>query len=363
MNRLAVTLIFILSVICLNHTVSGLANELPSVKKQSGADEVKTSPVATEAIKKSREKTGHVKEITLFALSKDGRLAVTGDEEENNFIWDMKTGALVRKIGRPENVRIRVVAAAFSPNSSQLLWARDFKIMPVLWDVESGRRLAVLSSREQGHSANIVSLSFSDDGRYIATGDSQGTVVIWNRAGRSVVRRIRAHSGEARHLFFIPGSDELASAGTDGAVRLWGISGTEPLATLLEPSKDSVTALTGSADGQFLYAALDDMTVKGWTVPLRSIRSTLVFDNRLINSIALSPDGDFMALAEENASVMIWSTRESRIAWKNELDSSATKVVFSPDGKRLYSSGGDNWIREWDVASGQLVKKIGGVRE
>ena len=227
----------------------------------------------------------------------------------------------------------------------------------------SGRRVGVLSSKEKGHSANIVSTAFSADGRYIATGDTQGTVVVWNRADRSVVRRIRAHSGEARYLMFIPGRSELVTAGSDGAVRLWGISGAEALATLLEPSEYAVTALTGSADGQLIYAAREDMTIKGWTIPSRSLRSTLDFGNRQINSIALSPDGDFMALAEEDESVMLWNIRESRIAWKNGLDRSATQVLFSPDGKRLFSSGGDNWIREWSVASGQLVKKFGGVSE
>ena len=70
-----------------------------------------------------------------------------------------------------------------------------------------------------------------------------------------------------------------------------------------------------------------------------------------------------MALAEEEESVLLWNIRESRIAWKNELDCSATLVLFSSDGKRLLTSGGDNWIREWDVASGQLVKRFGGVSE
>lgn len=363
MNRLILTLIFLLTLICLYHPLSVPATELASAKGFSSADGGTSTPDTSAVTKRNAKKNGHHKEISLFAVSKDGRLAVTADEDENNFIWDMKSGAMIREIGVPEAVRIRVVSATFSPDSSQLLWARNFKIMPVLWDVESGRRIGVLSSKEKGHTANIVSMAFSADGRYIATGDTQGTVVVWNRADRSVVRRIRAHTGETRHLIFIPGKNELATAGSDGAVRLWGISGTGTLATLQEPSAYAVTALTGSADGQLIFAALEDMTIKGWTVSSRSLRSTLDFDNRLINSIAVSPDGDFMALAEEDESVTLWNIRENRIAWKNELDRSATQVLFSPDGKRLFSSGGDNWVREWNVASGQLVKRFGGVSE
>lgn len=343
------------------HFVPASASAAPPATNNSPVTGDETPPEASTAtVSKKKQQTGHLKEIALFVLSRDGRIAVTADEDEINFLWDMKSGTLLRQIGKPEGARLRVVTAAFSPDSSQLLWARLGKTTPVLWDVESGRRVGVLSSREKGHSSNIISMTFSSDGRYIATGDAEGTIVVWNRADRSVLRRIRAHSGEVRFLMFVPGKNELASAGGDGAVRLWGVYGTELLATLLEPSEGVVTALTASVDGNFLYAALDDMTVKGWTVSLRRLRGTLAFDNRLINSIAVSPDGDYMAITEENESILLWSIHDSRVAWKRDLDKSATQVLFSTDGKRVFTSGGDNWVREWDVASGNLLRKTGG---
>ncbi|MDD2856846.1 MAG: hypothetical protein PHU01_15105 [Desulfuromonadaceae bacterium] len=236
--------------------------------------------------------------------------------------------------------------------------------MPVLWDVESGRRLAVFSSRANGHNAPVIAVKFSKDGRYVATGDKEGFVVVWNRTARTVVSSFKAHSGEAMFIFFIPESNELVTAGSDGAVRLWDPTSTsEPLATLLEPSDDSVTALTGSVNGEYIYAALDNMTVKGWTVSSRSLRSTQHFNDRQINSIALSPDGDFMAIAEENESILMWSVRESKVAWEAQLDKSAIQLFFSSDGKQLFSSGGDRWIRKWDSASGRLLKKFGGASE
>ena len=359
MNRLSFLLILMLSVIC-HYVPASAASDPPATKNSPAAGDTATPEASTATVIKKKKQTGHLKEIALFVLSKDGRIAVTADEDEINFLWDMKSGTLLRQIGKPEAVRLRVVTAAFSPDSSQLLWARLGKTTPVLWDVESGRRVGVLSSKDNGHTSNIISMSFSSDGRYIATGDAEGTVVVWNRADRSVMRRIRAHSGEVRFLKFVPGKNELASAGSDGAVRLWGVYGTELLATLLEPSERTVTALTTSVDGHFLYAALDDMTVKGWTVSLRRLRGTLAFDNRLINSIAVSPDGDYMAVTEENESILLWSIHDSRVAWKRDLDKSATQVLFSTDGKRVLTSGGDKWVREWDVASGNLLRKTGG---
>lgn len=364
MSLLSITSIFLFSFFCLYLPQAGLANELLPTSQISAADNGKNRSKHLSETSNKHNYVGHLKEILLFAVSQDGRICVTGDADENNFIWDLKSGELIKKIGKPDKVRIRVVAAAYSPESTQLLWARDFKIMPVLWDVESGRRLAVFSSKDNGHTAPVIAVTFSPDGRYVATGDRDGTVVIWNRAVRTVVRRFKAHSGEARFLVFIPDRNELATAGSDGAVRLWSVSsGSTPPITLLERSHGAVTALARSADGLNIYAALDDMTVKGWAISTRSIRTTLNFNNRQINSIALSPDGDFMAVAEEDESVLLWNIRESKIEWEKRLDSSATKVVFSPNGKHLYTSGGDSWIRDWDVATGLQLKKFGGVKD
>lgn len=306
---------------------------------------------------------GHQKEISVFAVSRDGRYALTGDADENNLLWDLKTGTLLRGIGKPDPMPLRVVAAGFSPDSSTLLWARFRKHMPVLWDVKSGKRLGVLASKENGHKAEIVSLAFSDDGRYAATGDMQGVLVIWKMKDRSVVRRIKAHAGEVSQLVFIHGSDELASAGMDGAIRLWSIERAEPLATLVNPSDEIVSALTVSENGSVMYAAFDDMTVKGWNVQLRTTRTTISFKDRQINSIAVSPSGDFLAVVEEDNTILLWNIREGRVAWKNELEDSALSARFSPDGGSLYTSGGDNWIREWQVSTGKLIRKFGGVIE
>ncbi|MDD2364986.1 MAG: hypothetical protein PHN84_02360 [Desulfuromonadaceae bacterium] len=364
MTKYSVMFLFIIALLPLSAPLYVMAEDLSVSFTPVAEDKIVKPAKITQSSTVNLKDNGHLKEITLFTISNDGRLGLTGDEDENVFIWNIMNGELVRKLGASDRFKIRLTSAAFSPESSQVLWSRDFKIMPVLWDVESGRRLAVFSSRANGHNAPVIAVKFSKDGRYVATGDKEGFVVVWNRTARTVVSSFKAHSGEAMFIFFIPESNELVTAGSDGAVRLWDPTSTsEPLATLLEPSDDSVTALTGSVNGEYIYAALDNMTVKGWTVSSRSLRSTQHFNDRQINSIALSPDGDFMAIAEENESILMWSVRESKVAWEAQLDKSAIQLFFSSDGKQLFSSGGDRWIRKWDSASGRLLKKFGGASE
>lgn len=327
----------------------------PSISESKARTE--SRPVAKQ------QPDGHSKEISVFALSRDGLYALTGDEDENNFLWDVKSGKKIREIGKPDPVRIWVVAAAFSPDSSTLVWSRYRKHTPVLWDVKSGKKLGILLSRENGHKSEVVSLAFSNDGRYIASGDMQGVIVVWNVKDRSVVHRYQAHSGEISQIIFIPGGNDFASAGIDGAVYLWNVEKGNAIATLLPPSDDIVTSLTVSSNGSVLYAASDNLTVKGWNLALRSLRSTITFKDRLINNIALSPNGNLLAVIEEDESVLLWNFREGKPAWNNQLQDSALTAGFSPDGASLFTSGGDNWVREWDVSTGRLLRKFGGVVE
>jgi len=357
MSRLFKTIAFILLALTIYPASFLMAAEL------SSQPIIKTNPDKAIKSSASENPTGHRKEISTFALSKDGLYALTGDEDENNYLWEIKSGKLIREVGKPDQIRLWLVTAAFSPDSSTLIWARYRKYMPVLWDVKSGKRLGILASKEKGHKAEVVSLAFSNDGRYVASGDMQGMIVIWNMKDRSVVRRFKAHDGEVNQIVFIPGGNEFASTGMDGAIYLWSLERDQPLATLLKPSDDIVTSLSVSATGSVMYASFYNMAVKGWNVPLRTLRSTIQFNDRLINNIAVSPNGDFLAVIDEERSVLLWDIHESSVAWRSDLPNSALQAIFSSDGKSLFTSGGDNWVREWDVASGRLIRKFGGAAE
>jgi hypothetical protein len=103
-------------------------------------------------------------------------------------------------------------------------------------------------------------------------------------------------------------------------------------------------------------------TIKLWEVASGREVRTLTGHNHLIQSLAFSPDGFWLASASMDGTVKLWEVvtgRELRsLALKYPW--SAESVAFSPDGRWLASGGGDNTIKLWEVATGQEVRALAG---
>ena len=68
----------------------------------------------------------------------------------------------------------------------------------------------------------VLSVSFSPDGRYVATGGVEGKLRIWDaQTGKLVGAPFTAHAGDLVHISFSPDSRTVATSGADGVVRLW----------------------------------------------------------------------------------------------------------------------------------------------
>ncbi len=153
-----------------------------------------------------------------------------------------------------------VIAVAFSPDGRTLASASVGDTIK-LWDVKSGTLRRTL----YGHSGDISTIVFSSDGQILASGGENGEVTLWELA---TGRACAAPSGDAAKVLgiaFAPHDAWLAAGGADRTVRLWDPkSGKQK--TTLEGHARAVLCAAFSSDGKTLASGSVDGTVRVWNV-------------------------------------------------------------------------------------------------
>jgi WD40 repeat protein len=98
-----------------------------------------------------------------------------------------------------------------------------------LWDVSKGG----LAGRAIDHPDEVNSVAFSPDGRFLATGCSDFTAVLWAlRQPDASPRILHGHSGRVKSVAFSPDGKFVVTASYDRTARVWPVQA-DPIATTL----------------------------------------------------------------------------------------------------------------------------------
>jgi WD40 repeat protein len=87
-----------------------------------------------------------------------------------------------------------------------------------VWEVGSWREVATL----RGHGSECVSVSFSPDGKFLASGSGDKTVKVWEVGSWQEVATLRGHGSSVLSVTFSPDGKFLASGSWDDGEGLGG---------------------------------------------------------------------------------------------------------------------------------------------
>ncbi len=224
-----------------------------------------------------------------------------------------------------------------------------------VWDAATGQVIRTL----KGHTDSPTSVAFSPDGRRIASGSRDQTVKIWDAETGGVIQTLRGHSNHVNSVAFSPDGRRIASGSIDRTVKVWNAATGQVIHTL-EGHDDNVTSVSFSPDGRRLASASKDQTVKIWeAATAREIRTLKGHSGRL-RSVAFSPDGHRLASASDDHTVKIWDAETGRDIRTLMGHRDVASVALSPDGHRLASAGDDAMVRLWDPETGRELHVLKG---
>ncbi len=237
---------------------------------------------------------GHQYAVSSVVYSNDGKSLYTFGDDDLLKIWDSSGKETAsynlkcNKGGNGDMVLLKDNRAAVSCGPLKVVDLKNGKIIgefkgagliyQLAISTDQGTILASIGSSEfsmfdtqtletfrtlKGHSSQGFAVSYSPDGKFVATGASDNTARVWNAANGKEAKLLKGHDSSVLDVAFSPNGKILATASGDDTIKLWDVATGEEIKTL-EGHKDGVTQLAWSRDGTKLASGDEGGVIKLW---------------------------------------------------------------------------------------------------
>ncbi|CAE6483413.1 unnamed protein product [Rhizoctonia solani] len=296
----------------------------------------------------------HPHPIQSLSISFDGLRVATGYPDGSVCIWDLRTGARIRKplVGHSTSV----TCVAFSPNSN-FVASSSYDTAILAWDLSGavGTRYTLT-----GHSGSVHAIAFSPNTTMVASGSSDKTIRLWDtKTMQPVGQPYTGHSNRISCLALSPDGARLVSGSWDQTIRVWSVDlGGMQLAInplLITGHSDLVTCVAFSSDGLKIISGSADKAIRMWNTQTgRTIDNHISFARHSdsITSVAFSPGGEVIASSSSDGVIQLWdSTKLVAYSQRFGHSNSVNCVAFSHDGSYVVSGSTDSTTRIWEVSA------------
>ncbi len=214
---------------------------------------------------------------------------------------------------------------------------------------------AILKQREYkiiyGDEQPIHRVDFSPDGLRIATASTNGQVRLWNANGilLNVLQGQQVFSNLPSIAFSPDSSQLITSIANDNAARLWNVE-TGQLIKILYGHQKGINHVAFSPFTNQVITVAEDARIwqNGELVNL------LIGHEKTINYAAFSPD--IVVTVSDDNTARLWSSHTGKLI--HILTGHTDKInhaSFSPDGKTIVTAANDNTARVWNVETGESI--------
>jgi WD40 repeat protein len=247
-----------------------------------------------------------------------------------------------------------VYSVSFSPDGRMLASASHDQTIK-LWHVDSRKEFRTLT----GH-LWVYDVAFNHDGKLLASANGDHTVKLWDVHSFLELQTLEAHTGNVAAVVFVPNTQMVISGSWDYTIKIWNTKTGNRIRTL-QGHTSLVNCLAVSPDGQMLASGSHDQQIRLWSLKTGQEIMTLVGHDSSVNTIAFSPNGEILASASDDRTIKMWNIKTGQVIHSfGSFLSAINSVCFSPDGKFLASAGDDKTIKIWAMDSGETIQTLTG---
>lgn len=209
--------------------------------------------------------TAHAHWVNHLALSTDAVLR-TGYYNPEDTVRGLESPINdAEKHARAQQRYRKAITRAGGPQGAERLVTASDDCTIYLWDTSSLERPV---ARLHGHQKQVNQVTFSPDGRLIASCGFDNCVKVWRARDGSFITTLRGHVGPVYMCVFSGDSRMLCSASKDTTVKIWDMRDGTSMGKMVEDlsgSRDEVFAVDWSVDGRRVGSGGKDKMIRVWT--------------------------------------------------------------------------------------------------
>lgn len=160
------------------------------------------------------------------------------------------------------------------------------------------------------------------------------------------VHTLHGHSCSVTSVVITPDGQTVVSGSADSTIKLGNLNTGQEITTLAGHSQ-GIKSIALSRDGQTLVSGTKDTTIKLWNLSTKEEVYTIAGHSDMITSVAIGPDDKTLASASEDTTIKLWNLSNGEeirtLKWQVKVFYSLD-ILFSPDGKILVTSSGDDYV-------------------
>ncbi|HYA99250.1 MAG TPA: WD40 repeat domain-containing serine/threonine-protein kinase, partial [Ktedonobacteraceae bacterium] len=257
-----------------------------------------------------------------------------------------------------------VNALTWSPDGRFIASASDDTFVQV-FDASSGQRKLIYT----GHSKEATAVSWSPNGKFIASGSQDGTVQVWDATDGRKIFTYKGHTDRVNAISWSSDSRQIASGSEDKTVQVWdAVSGA--LSFNFQGHTAGVLCVGWQPNDSSVASGSWDGTLRDWAIVQHGDHFNAgdqIFNygghgKNEVNALAWSPNGNFIASAGADQTVQISDGVDGRPTLpfftahrSSQHINPVRSVSWSPDGILLVSGDTDGTIYVWKVAGRKII--------
>lgn len=279
--------------------------------------------------------------IVGLCLSGDGERAFTAGAGGDVCEWRLDTAELVTQ---RLDLQTRLTAMTVSPQERFILVAAADSPDVVVHDAATGTPVLTL----RGHSGTVRAFAWSPDGQRLASADSNGGLLVWDAATYDRVDAPVTGIDDVRRVAYSPDGAQLVFGGGDRAVIRDLMTGDERVF----PVDGVVNDIALSPDGRWLAVAVKGRYSSGDGIDVFDVASGAPvrprIDARFVSAVAYTPDGSALTCAFTplgQPQLAFWNADDGQLI-ASYTASVGAYLAFTADGQAV-ASGGHSWTSVW----------------